>query len=93
MQLIASGVLAAEDRPDFDPERGLVLADDDDAEDLELEVCEEEPAFLRGQTRQSRELSPIKVVKNPDGSMQRAAMTQVRTPLVCVGGGGREGRG
>ncbi len=40
------------------------------------QVTEEEPAFLRGQTRLSRELSPIKVVKNPDGSMQRAAMTQ-----------------
>ncbi len=138
-------MLAAEDRPDFDPDRGLVVAEDDDAEvsvcvcarahtvcfaanawvrlcaralraclvpyvrlvrcartlvppgppfpfhptfhlfpainpaapqDLELEVCEDEPAFLRGQTRLSRELSPIKVVKNPDGSMQRAAMTQ-----------------
>jgi ATP-dependent RNA helicase DHX8/PRP22 len=76
-QLIASGVLMTEDRPDFDPDRGMVLNErGEEDEELELEVVEDEPAFLRGQTRLSRELSPIKVVKNPDGSMQRAAMTQ-----------------
>ena len=76
-RMIAAGVLPAEDRPDFDPDVGLLYtgttADD---EELDIEVTEVEPPFLRGQTRLTRELSPIKVVKNPDGSMQRAAMTQ-----------------
>ena len=36
-----------------------------------------EPQFLKGQSSRSGvEVSPIKIVKNPDGSMQRAAMTQ-----------------
>jgi hypothetical protein len=36
-----------------------------------------EPAFLKGQSAKSGvEVSPIKIVKNPDGSMQRAAATQ-----------------
>ena len=29
------------------------------------------------------QMSPIKIVKNPDGSMQRAAMTQARAALWC----------
>merc|ERR1711939_248523 len=33
----------------------------------------EEPPFLAGQTKQSLELSPIRVVKAPEGSMNRAA--------------------
>lgn len=37
-----------------------------------------QPAFLRGQTRQSRELSPVRIVANPDGSMQRSALQQVQ---------------
>ena len=43
---------------------------------MEIELNEEEPIFLRGQTKNSIAMSPIKIVKNPDGSMQRAAMTQ-----------------
>ena len=37
---------------------------------------EDEPAFLRGQTRLTTMHSPVKIVKNPDGSLQRAAVTQ-----------------
>jgi ATP-dependent RNA helicase DHX8/PRP22 len=44
-------------------------------EDVDIEVREEEPPFLVGQTKQSLELSPIRVVKAPDGSMNRAAVT------------------
>lgn len=42
----------------------------DEGEDLEIELNEDEPAFLQGQTKNSLNLSPIKVVKNPDGSLQ-----------------------
>jgi ATP-dependent RNA helicase DHX8/PRP22 len=55
-----------------------VLGDneEDDAQDIEIELNEDEPAFLRGQTSTATDISPIKVVKNPEGSLQRAALTQ-----------------
>ncbi len=47
-------------------------------EEFEIDLNEAEPAFLTGHSSKSGlELSPIKIVKNPEGSMQRAAMTQV----------------
>lgn len=49
-------------------------------EEFEIDLNDAEPQFLRGQTTKTGvEMSPIKIVKNPDGSMQRAAMTQVQT--------------
>jgi ATP-dependent RNA helicase DHX8/PRP22 len=74
-QLAKSGVVAADELPTWDEDRG-VLGFDDVEEVVEVELTEDEPPFLAGQTRLSRDLSPVKVVKNPDGSMQRAAMTQ-----------------
>ena len=74
-QLAAAGVLPPEEMPGFDEVHG-VLGEDETEETGEVEVKEEEPPFLRGQTQNTRELSPVKVVKNPDGSLQRAAMTQ-----------------
>lgn len=47
----------------------------EDELDIDIEVREEEPPFLAGQTKQSLELSPIRVVKAPDGSLNRAAMS------------------
>eukprot|EP00850_Spirogloea_muscicola_P010129 SM000058S18559 [mRNA] locus=s58:491455:496651:- [translate_table: standard] len=76
-QLIASGVLDVRDYPMYDDEGGgLVYQDEGGEEELEVELNEDEPAFLRGQTRASIDVSPVKIVKNPDGSLQRAAMTQ-----------------
>ncbi|KAL8920039.1 MAG: hypothetical protein Q9208_006494 [Pyrenodesmia sp. 3 TL-2023] len=76
-QLIASGVISASDYPEIDEEYNATLAGDgefEEEEDVDIEVREEEPPFLAGQTKQSLELSPIRVVKAPDGSMNRAAM-------------------
>jgi len=76
-QLIASGAISASDYPDIDEEYNATLAgegDFEEEEDVDIEVREEEPPFLAGQTKQSLELSPIRVVKAPDGSMNRAAM-------------------
>ena len=39
----------------------LVLCHSD--EDLEIELVEEEPPFLRGHTKQSMDMSPVKIVK------------------------------
>ncbi|KAJ1634653.1 Asp-Glu-Ala-His box polypeptide 8, isoform CRA_d [Pavlovales sp. CCMP2436] len=75
-QLIASGVLDVRDYPQFDDEYGLLAPIEETEEMLEIEKNESEPLFLRGQTKLSVAMSPIKIVRNPDGSMQRAAMTQ-----------------
>ena len=76
-QLIKSGVLDPSEYPDFDTE---YHDRDDDAEveeEFEVDLNEEEPLFLKGASSKSAGgVSPIKVVKNPDGSLQRAAMTQ-----------------
>lgn len=72
-QLISSGVLDAKDYPNFDEEHG-VLNFEEQEEVLDIEIREDEPIFLKGQTKQSTHLSPIKVVKNPDGTMNRAAL-------------------
>lgn len=74
-QLIHSGVVPIEERPDVDEEHGI-LKDESSDEELEIELNEEEPAFLRGQTMEAADASPIKVVANPDGTLQRAALTQ-----------------
>ena len=39
-------------------------------------MVEEEPAFLKGYGRVGLDLSPVKIVKNPDGSLSQAAMMQ-----------------
>lgn len=78
-QLIAAGVYKAQDYPNIDEDyndRINGVADMDEQEqDIDIEVREDEPPFLAGQTKQSLELSPIRVVKAPDGSMNRAAMS------------------
>ena len=76
-QLIASGAISALDYPDIDEDYNATLAGEgefEEEEDVDIEVREEEPPFLSGQTKQSLELSPIRVVKAPDGSLNRAAM-------------------
>ncbi|EXJ78632.1 adenosinetriphosphatase [Capronia coronata CBS 617.96] len=75
-QLIASGAISAQDYPDIDEEYNATLNGEgqfEEEEDIDIEVKEEEPPFLAGQTKQSLELSPIRVVKAPEGSLNRAA--------------------
>ncbi|PHH68028.1 hypothetical protein CDD80_308 [Ophiocordyceps camponoti-rufipedis] len=76
-QLISSGVAKASDFPELEEDYNATLRGDGELEleeDVDIEVRDEEPPFLAGQTKQSLELSPIRVVKAPDGSMNRAAM-------------------
>lgn len=77
-QLIRSGVLGVEQYPTFDNAGGMgMLAVEETEEEADVELADFEPAFLKGQTRRSgKDLSPVRIVKNPDGSMQRAAMQQ-----------------
>jgi ATP-dependent RNA helicase DHX8/PRP22 len=76
-QLIRSGVLPVEQYPTYDAQQGM-LAVEETEEETEVDLQDMEPAFLRGQTqRGGKQLeNTVKIVKNPDGSMQRAAMQQ-----------------
>ncbi|CAL5218454.1 g135 [Coccomyxa viridis] len=78
-QLINSGVLDIKDYPDFDDQsgQGLLHWDNDEEECFEIDINEQEPAFLKGQSTKSKgEVSPVRIVANPEGSLQRAAITQ-----------------
>lgn len=78
-QLIASGAISSADYPDLDDDINAARDNDLDTlepeEEVDIEVREEEPPFLAGQTKQSLELSPVRVVRAPEGSLNRAAMS------------------
>ena len=73
-QLISSGALDASEYPDLDEDFSNPLARAEVEEELDVEIREEEPPFLAGQTKKTLELSPVKIVKAPDGSLNRAAL-------------------
>ncbi|KAI8051663.1 P-loop containing nucleoside triphosphate hydrolase protein [Syncephalis plumigaleata] len=81
-QMIASGVLDASELARIAEEDEQMAAFngtgtshvEDAEEELDVEVCDEEPIFLQGQTRQALDLSPVKIVKAPDGTLNRAAL-------------------
>uniref|UniRef100_A0A1J3JZS7 RNA helicase n=2 Tax=Noccaea caerulescens TaxID=107243 RepID=A0A1J3JZS7_NOCCA len=76
-QLIASGALKMNEFPNYDEDEGGMLYQEEGAEEeLEIEMNEDEPAFLQGQTRYSVDMSPVKIFKNPEGSLSRAAALQ-----------------
>lgn len=73
-QLIASGAIDPSEYPDLDEDFTNPTARAEVEEELDIEVREDEPAFLAGQTKRTLNLSPVKIVKAPDGSMNRAAL-------------------
>uniref|UniRef100_A0A8R1HNX8 RNA helicase n=1 Tax=Caenorhabditis japonica TaxID=281687 RepID=A0A8R1HNX8_CAEJA len=77
-QMQGAGVLSATDLPDFDEEMGVLknFDEESDGEDIEIELVEDEPDFLRGYGKGGAEIEPVKVVKNPDGSLAQAALMQ-----------------
>lgn len=75
-QMISSGVIDRSEMPDFDEESGLLPKDEEDEEDIEIEIVEEEPPFLQGHGRALHDLEPVRIIKNPDGSLAQAAMMQ-----------------
>jgi ATP-dependent RNA helicase DHX8/PRP22 len=63
----------------YDPAQhpNLYEIEDDAAGDIEIELNEEEPLFLKGQTQKTgANLAPAKLVRNPDGSLARSAVKQ-----------------
>ncbi|XP_076460598.1 LOW QUALITY PROTEIN: ATP-dependent RNA helicase DHX8-like [Babylonia areolata] len=75
-QMMAANAIDISELPDFDEETGLLPKQDDSDEDMEVEIVEEEPPFLQGHGRHWVDLSPVKIVKNPDGSLAQSAMMQ-----------------
>lgn len=77
-QMQGAGVLAVTDLPDFDEDMGVLknFDEESDGEDIEIELVEDEPDFLRGYGKGGAEIEPVKVVKNPDGSLAQAALMQ-----------------
>lgn len=73
-QLIASGAVDASEYPNLDEDFASPMARAEVEEELDVEVREDEPSFLAGQTRQTLDMSPVKIVKAPDGSLNRAAL-------------------
>ncbi|KAJ3731962.1 P-loop containing nucleoside triphosphate hydrolase protein [Lentinula guzmanii] len=76
-QLISSGALDASEYPDLDEDFSNPMAHAEIEEELDVELREDEPPFLAGQTKRTLELSPVKIVKAPDGSLNRAALAGV----------------
>ncbi|XP_019874519.1 ATP-dependent RNA helicase DHX8 [Aethina tumida] len=75
-QMISSGCIDKSELPEFDDETGLLPKDEDGEADIEIELVEDEPPFLHGHGRALHDLSPVRIVKNPDGSLAQAAMMQ-----------------
>jgi len=75
-QMLAASCIDRSELPEFDMETGILPREDDEEEDVEIELVEEEPPFLHGHGRALGDLSPVRIVKNPDGSLAQAAMTQ-----------------
>ncbi|KAH0567484.1 ATP-dependent RNA helicase DHX8-like [Cotesia glomerata] len=69
---------ARERRHRFDEEIVVFPRENDEREDVEIEidVIEENCSFLQDYNRIFRNLSPVPVVRNPNGSLALAAMTQ-----------------
>ena len=73
-QLISSGIVPASEYPELDEDFNNPTTRAEVEEELDVEVREEEPPFLAGQTKKTLDLSPVKIVKAPDGSLNRAAL-------------------
>mmetsp|Transcript_5125 Transcript_5125/g.10403 ORF Transcript_5125/g.10403 Transcript_5125/m.10403 type:complete len:1163 (-) Transcript_5125:1198-4686(-) len=75
----AAGIADDDDKDEEDEPKDMNLPLDVEQpeEEVEIEINDEEPAFLRGHNlNRAQPLSPVRIVKNPDGTMQRAAMTR-----------------
>lgn len=75
-QLIASGAASAADYPELNQnldDEPASVADEDIQFDVELNT--EEPKFLKGQSVNSTNSNPLLIIKNPAGSMNRAALS------------------
>lgn len=75
--MLSAACIDKSELPDFDDETGLLPKEEDEEEDIEIELVEDEPPFLQGHGRMLHDLSPVRIVKNPDGSL-----AQVRGDMI-----------
>ncbi|XP_054717545.1 ATP-dependent RNA helicase DHX8-like [Uloborus diversus] len=76
-QLLAANAIDQSELPDFDETTGVLPKDAGDDEDIEIELVDDEPPFLTGHGHANmQDLSPIRIMKNPDGSLAQAATMQ-----------------
>lgn len=73
-QLISSGAIDASEYPELDEDFASPMARAEVEEELDVEIRDDEPAFLAGQTKRTLDMSPVKIIKAPDGSLNRAAL-------------------
>ncbi|KAI3802849.1 hypothetical protein L1987_30994 [Smallanthus sonchifolius] len=73
-QLVASGVLTVKDDPLYDDT--MAYQEEDGDKDVEVELNEDAPVFLQGHSHYSMDMSPVKIFRNPEGSLTRAAALQ-----------------
>ncbi|KAF8518624.1 P-loop containing nucleoside triphosphate hydrolase protein [Gautieria morchelliformis] len=73
-QLISSGAVDASEYPELDEDFASPMARAEVEQELDVEIREDEPSFLAGQTKRTLNLSPVKIIKAPDGSLNRAAL-------------------
>lgn len=73
-----ANAISIDQLPNFDEENGLLQQEEEGEDiDVEIEMVEDECVFLKGYGRRNlSDLSPVKIVKNPDGSLSQAAMMQ-----------------
>ena len=78
-QLIASGAVSASDYPDLNDYNAnsdfTNPNNTQEDEELDIEVREDDAPFLAGQSKRLLDLSPVKIIKAPDGTMNRAALS------------------
>lgn len=75
-QLIASGAASASDYPELNMSQDNDPSDYTQSDDLvDVEVDIKEPRFLKGQLVGAMSSNPMAILKNPEGSLSRAAMT------------------
>lgn len=74
----AANAIQLTDLPFYDDETGILQKEEEEEDvDIEIEIVDEDCAFLKGYGRSKlSDLSPVKIVKNPDGSLSQAAMMQ-----------------
>ena len=75
-QLIKSGHARAEDYPELNPDYEDAINGKpafEQEEDVDVEVRDERPPFLENESKRALDLSPIRVVRAPDGSLGRAS--------------------
>ncbi|RWW71657.1 hypothetical protein BHE74_00020601 [Ensete ventricosum] len=75
--LLLLGVLDVRDYPMFDEDGDVLMYQKWQAEEeIKFELNEDKPDFLQGQSRFSIDMSPVKIFKNPEGSLSWAAALQ-----------------